>query len=141
MRTLLILSAVSLLLAIALGGQEKPPTPYAINVVQSALRTRSGGQKFILSQTAKSLARLGDCVSIALLKILEDRELTSPDKVRDFLPLIRDAFSHPEIISIEADKSPRVTLFLLNYVLQSTADAQMQHEIQQTIDFIRTKTQ
>lgn len=141
LRILLFLFCVTLFLASTLAGQENPPTPYAINVVRSALRARSDGHKFILSQTAKSVARLGDCVSIALLKILENRDLTNPDKVRDFLPIVRDAFSHPEIISIEADKNPKVTLFLLSYMLENTPDAQTQHEIQQAMDFVRNKTQ
>jgi hypothetical protein len=38
------------------------------------------------------------------------------------------------------DRKPKVTLFLLSYLLRNIADAQVQHEIQQTIDFIEKET-
>jgi hypothetical protein len=63
--------------------------------------------------------RLGDSVSIALLRILDEQELVDPKTVQTFLPLIRDSFSYPPIIALQVDKKPKVTLFLLKYLDQT----------------------
>src|SRR5262249_31542523 len=114
MRILEVVSCGLLVFAAARGGEVNEADPYAISVVQVALKMRSAGHKFILSQTQKHLARLGDGVSIALLKILDGQDLTIPQMVSEVLPIIRDSFAQPELISIEVDKKPKITLFLLN---------------------------
>ncbi len=115
--------------------------PYSLNLVSSELKVNAAGRRIVRSWAQKGLVLLGDGVSVALLKLLDDSDLKNPEKVRDFLPIIRDAFGQPQSIAIEADKRPQVTTFLLNYVRQNISDTQVQSEIQQTMDFIEKKTE
>jgi hypothetical protein len=92
------------------------------------------------SVVEKNIPRLGDRVSIALLKIFTGPELSNPETIRAVLPLLQQSFSEPQVISRDADKKPQVTLFLLNYLQQNAADKQTQQEIEKTIRFIREKT-
>jgi len=116
------------------------PDSYSISVVKKALKMRAGGQIFISSQTQKYISRLGDAVSIALLKILGEQELMNPESIESFLPIVRDSFDQPQMISIESDKQPKVTLFLLNHLKQDVPDVRVREDIQQTIDFVKSKT-
>jgi hypothetical protein len=140
MRIALLVFCLVLIPTVLLDGQSEAPDPYSIGLVKFELQMRSGGRKVIHGFSQKGLVRLGDGVSDAILKILDDQELTRPDAVRNFLPIIRDSFAEPRLISIEADKTPRVTLFLLDYLKQRVNDAQTQQDIQETVDFIKTKT-
>jgi len=79
-------------------------------------------------------------VSIALLKILDEQDLTNPSIVEALLPLIRESFSYPSIISIDVNKKPSVTLFLLAYLQRNVTDSRTRQDIQQTIDFVKQKT-
>jgi hypothetical protein len=125
---------------VILDGQSGAPDPYSIGLVKFELQMRSGGRKVIHGFSQKGLGRLGDSVSEAILKILDDQAVTSPETVRDFLPIIRDSFAEPRLISIEADRTPRVTLFLLDYLKQRVNDAQTQQDIQETVEFVKAKT-
>jgi len=110
MRLTLLVCAV-LMLAGFLAGQSDDC--YSIGVVTDALKTRTGTQKIVHSWTQKYFARLGDRVSVALLKILDERDLENPRTVKEFLPVIRDAFSQLESVAVPEDKEPKVTMFLL----------------------------
>jgi hypothetical protein len=121
-------------------GQSEGPDPYSIKAVAGALAMRSDGRSIIISVMQKQLARLGDGVSVALLKILDQHELADAQKVRDILPIIRDSFAEPQFIAVEADKKPRITVFLLNYLLQNVSDTQVLHEIQETMEFVEKQT-
>ena len=114
--------------------------PYSIRLVSFELSMRSGGRKFRHSFTQKGLHRLGDGVSVALLKIFDKEQLTDDKTARSILPIIRDSFSHPQMISVEVDKSPKVTLFLLDYLRGIASDSQAKDEIQRTIDFVKEQT-
>jgi len=114
--------------------------PYSVEVVRKALTLRSGGRIIIQSWNQKHLGRMGDGVSVALLKIFDERELTDPGTIRDFLPIIRDAFNQPRFISVESDKKPSITLLLLDYLRQKVVDTQTQLGIEQTIEFVKEKT-
>jgi hypothetical protein len=127
-------------LVVSSKGQQESSDPYSMKVVAGALAMRSGGRTVIISVTQKQLSRLGDGVSIALLKILDQQELIDANRVRDYLPIIRDSFAEPQLISADVDRKPKVTLFLLSYLLRNIADGQVQHEIQQTIDFVEKET-
>src|SRR5260370_26565391 len=89
--------------------QSEESDPYSIKLVQTALKTRSDG--IVIAKVQTHLARMGDRVSVALLKDLSENMLTDPSTVEGFLPIIRDAFSEPRLIATEIDKEPRVTLF------------------------------
>jgi hypothetical protein len=139
MRLLSVISAI-LVFGSSLHSQSEPGEAYTISIVQAALRHRTGAKKIIFSQVQKNLARMGDAVSIALLKILDEQALTDPKTIRDFLPIVRDAFAQPQFISINIDKQPKVTLFLLSRLQRDIVDSEAQQEIQQTIDFVKGKT-
>ncbi|HEY3128882.1 MAG TPA: hypothetical protein VGL91_05450 [Acidobacteriota bacterium] len=109
---------------------------YAINLVDNLLR-QSGD--FNVSATEKQLNRLGDRVSIALLKILDEKALSDPRKLRRILPLIRGAFVRPEIVPIREDRKPKITLFLLRH-LGKVSDPAIQEQIIQTTQFVKDQT-
>ena len=90
--------------------------------------------------TEKQVNRLGDRVSIALVKILREDELSDPRKVRTFLPLIRLAFLNPDLISIADDRKPKVTLFLLRHLENEVKDRGLKAEISQLMNFVKEKT-
>ena len=65
---------------------------YSIHLVENLLRYPSQlGAGF----AEKQINRLGDRASTAVLKIVPEEELTNPEKVRTFLPLLRAAFLDP----------------------------------------------
>ena len=140
MRVTLLVFCALMGLVRASGGQSGDTDPYSINVVKFELQMRSGGRKVIHGFSQKGLSRLGDGVSVAILKILDQHALTNPETVRDFLPIVKDCFSQPQFISIEADKTPTVTLFLLDYLRRNVSDPQAQADIQETIQFVSRKT-
>ncbi len=115
--------------------------PYSLNLVNSELKVRTASRGIVRSWAQKRLALLGDGISVALLKVLDDSDLKNPEMVKTLLPVIRDAFSQPQAIAIEVDKKPTVTVFLLNYVRQSVSDTQVQSEIRQTMDYIKKQTE
>lgn len=94
--------------------------PYSLGMVSFELKMNSGGRRVVHSWSQKRLARLGDGVSIALLKILGPDELK--ERVTDYMPIIRASFAEPESISLETNKDPKVTLFLLGCLRQSIGD-------------------
>ncbi len=124
-----------LLLAASVYGQSMAD-PYSLNLVSSELKMNSAGHRIVRSWAQKRLVLLGDGVSVALLKLLDDSDLRNPQRVREMLPIIRDAFSQPNSIAIEADKKPTVTIFLLNYIRLNISDLQVQSDIRRTMDFI-----
>lgn len=129
-----------LLLAASVYGQSMAD-PYSLNLVSSELKMNSAGPRVVRSWAQKRLVLLGDGVSVALLKLLDDSDFRNPQKVRDLLPIIRDAFSQPNSIAIEADKKPAVTIFLLNYIRVNISDPQAQSDIRRTIDFVEKGTE
>jgi hypothetical protein len=138
MRVFVTLCSILLAFVIPLSGQLEEVDPYSIEFVRSALRLYSQGIYF--SVVEKNIPRRGDQISIALLKIFTDDELSNPQVVRSFLPLIKQSFSQPEAISIDVDKKPRVALFLLKLLEVNISDSQTQREIQETIKFVEEKT-
>ena len=137
MRVFVTLCSVLLTFAIPLNGQSNEADPYSIDFVHKALSLHSQG--IYVSFVEKNIPRRGDQISIALLKIFTDNELSTPEIVRSFLPLIRQSFSQPEAISMDIDKKPRVALFLLNYLQRNISDTQTQRHIEETIKFLQEK--
>jgi hypothetical protein len=138
MRILLIASFVLVLFATLLDGQSEPD-PYSLTAVGFELKMNSGGQRVTHSWSQKGLARIGDGVSIAILKILPQDQLKNPERVKDYLPIIRSGFGTPDAISLSVNRDPKATLFLLNYLLQDVPDTAVQEEIRQTIQFVQEK--
>ncbi len=140
MRYFTVLFFAVLFTAIALSGQTQTDDPYELKLVQADLRRISSGSEVDMPGVAKNVQRLGDRISVALLKILDERDLTDLRSVKAFLPLIRQAFSYPSIISIDADKNPKVTLFFLGYLQRNVSDRLVRRQIQETIAFVKQKT-
>jgi len=134
------LSCVVLLCAAPLGGQIEGADPYSIRLVQNNMQIAEAGLAGTLASVNKHLQRLGDGISIALLKIMEEQNFTDPKTVEASLSLIRLSFSYPQIISLEADKKPKVTLFLLKHLDQNVFDSQTKRDIQETIQYVERQT-
>ena len=111
---------------------------YGIHSVKEALLEQSEG--ITDSSTEKYIYRLGDKVSVALLKILKEEELSDPKKIRQILPIIQKAFAGLQFVSVTEDRKPKVTLFLLTYLQTNLKDPALKKEIAQLIDFIKQKT-
>jgi hypothetical protein len=136
--TALIWSVFIALMFVASGGDDTSEgDPYSTRVVQFELKMRADRVKFINAATQKQLHRLGDGVSIALIKILGEKDLVDPKKVKSFLPMIQEAFAYPDLIIKEMDKKPTVTIVLLKYLVQNVTDSDAQKEIQETMALIQ----
>ncbi|HEY2168275.1 MAG TPA: hypothetical protein VGJ30_01515 [Candidatus Angelobacter sp.] len=109
---------------------------YSIEEVKALLSQPPG---FSSSFSEKQAGRLGDRVSIALMKIYQEDELIKPDNVKRYLPVIGDAFRNPSLISAE-DRTPRVTIVLLKFLMAQVHDRRLKDAIAQTERAIRDKT-
>ncbi|MGB2628731.1 MAG: hypothetical protein WAK20_18245 [Candidatus Acidiferrum sp.] len=136
MRTLMVATLLLSAMAASLSPQSDSQDPYGINLVSTELKMNENGQRVINSWSEKNLARLGDRVSIAILKILEPRELQDPEKVKTCLLVIREAFAQPQFISPETDKQPKVTLFLIEYWKQNVHDSSVEADIRKTVEIL-----
>jgi hypothetical protein len=141
MRAFLVaFSVLVVTLMVSLDANAEGTDRYSISLVKHALLMRADGQRVVQSWSVKNISRLGDGVSIALLKILDERELLNPTTIAQFLPIIRDSFSQPGLIAFAVDKQPNVTLFLLDFLKQKTTDSQALAEIVKTVEFVKEKT-
>ena len=112
--------------------------PYRLSTVEHILEFFP--KKMFLSTAMKRVTWLGDGVSIALLKILTPVRLADPKMIADFLPIIRDSFSHVDYIERDSDKQPNVTLFLLRNLEERVSDSELRGEIRRTVQFVRERT-
>ena len=96
--------------------QSEESDPYSVHLLHVAMKTRSEG--LFIAKVQTHMARMGDKVSIALLKDLSESELLDPNKVEEYLPIIQESFSQPQFIEVEIDKRAKVTMFLLKHVRQ-----------------------
>lgn len=136
LRVLCRLLLVSVLFAIPLAGQTSLDDPYSLQFVRNNLDTALKMPGASLGSVTKDFQRLGDGVSIALIKILSQTDLKDPRTVRAFLPLIRQSFSYLPIVSVPANREPRVTSLLLEYLRQNVDDAESQREIDTTAQYV-----
>ena len=95
-RSILLLLAILCLFPFLLVSQSEDADPYSVHLVRMAMETRSKG--VFIAKVQTHLARMGDQVSIALIKDLNETDLVDPHKVEEYLPLIRDCFSDPHQI-------------------------------------------
>jgi hypothetical protein len=112
--------------------------PYSVAVVRSLLSLPPGAS-FGVSE--KQNERLGDRAAIATLKLFDEADLTRPETIRKLLPVLRDSFSYPQLISIAEDRRPAVTLFLLHYLERNAPDPALKKEITAVEVFIKAKTE
>ena len=104
-----------------------------VRTVEGLLQLPSG---FSSGFSEKQSNRLGDQVSIALLKIFNEKELEDAQNIRRFLPIIRSAFLYPKLIPTQYRK-PRVTLPLLARLERRVADAELKSEISTVAEFLK----
>lgn len=109
-----------------------------VKIVKSLLKETTYGISSSFGE--KNNARLGDKVSIALLKIFNKGAIYKPKNIRQFLPVIRAAFESPELISQAEDKQPIVTISLLKKVRKKVKDRYLKTQITQTINIILSPT-
>lgn len=128
---------VSVLLLSVIPQQQDSGDPYAIAVVKNALREP---RNFSSGFSEKQLNRLGDKVSIAILKIYGDEQLKDPHNIEAILPLIHRAFDAPQVIAVESDKHPRVTLLLLRSLETDLKNQELKTQLSDLINFVQQKT-
>jgi hypothetical protein len=111
--------------------------PYSMRLVQSLLHYPAQlGSGF----TEKQLNRLGDRVSIALVKSLQPEDLKNPQEIRQVLAIIGAAFLAPQLIVVPEDKKPAVTLLLLNYLEATVQDEVLKKEIVDLTSALKERT-
>lgn len=130
----ILVCLVGALLPLPARGQCEQVDQYSIILVQRALKLHQ--QDISVSFVEKNIPRLGDKVSIALMKIFTDGELSDPKTIESILPLVREAFSQPQFISVDVDRKPSVTLIFLKYLHQTVPDLKAQDDIAQTVRFV-----
>lgn len=112
--------------------------PTALTYVEGALKLTKGGP-FALTYE-KILDQLGDSAAIAILKLVEPKDLIEPETTQACLVVMAVSFSSPRLISREIDKDPKVTLFLLGYLLERVGDGELKSRIQATKEYVETQT-
>jgi hypothetical protein len=63
--------------------------------------------------------------------------MLNPKNGRVFLPMIREAFSQPALIAVEANRKPQVTLLLLDHIRQKLNDEKISADVEETASFVR----
>jgi hypothetical protein len=108
---------------------QKLKDPYDLDLVSLLLSAERGTPAANLSENEKYNERLGDRVSVALIKIFDQRQLIDPANVKRYLPIISDSFGGLGIISYEEDLDPKATLFLLHWLEQNLKDAALKKQV------------
>jgi hypothetical protein len=117
--------------------QEATEDNYSIPIVINLMKQPPG---FSSGFAEKQFNRLGDRVSIALMKILDNTDFKDPQRVKSILPLIRASFLFPELIKYQEDRNPKVTLFMLQKIESDIEDAKLKSDITELMEFIKEKT-
>ena len=94
----------------------KPNGDYSFNDVKAAIhRVTSSGM--YSGWDEKTFNRSGDLVAVAVLKTLDDSEMSSPESAKWVLLVIRNAFACPQCcVKVTDDRRPRITLLLLEHL-------------------------
>jgi hypothetical protein len=110
----------------------------SIRLVKTYIELRTSG--ISLSAVNRRIARLGDGVSIALLKIYDADALESPENIQKYLPTVRDAFSAPNRIQLSENRKPDVTIFLLKHLERKIEGENLKVQISNVIEFVKQQT-
>ncbi len=89
-----------------------------------------------VSFTEKEINRLGDRAAIGIMRMVADQPLTQPGQVKIVLSILQDAFRVPGIITVDADRQPKATLFLLASLQNLSISRDLTAEIGQTKAFV-----
>ena len=88
------------------------------------------------------VTRLGDGAAVGVIQYLGARkvnvseDLTSPGEIRRILYIVKTAFSAPDIIEAEENRSPKATLVLLKYLGCLPAAATVKTDLESTTRFV-----
>jgi hypothetical protein len=108
------------LLALAASAQDwqdcKPEGDDSFNDVKAAVyRVTTTGM--YSGWDRKTFNRSGDLVAVAVLKTLDDSEMTSKEHAKEVLLILRSAFDCPQYcVKVTDDRHPRMTLLLLEHL-------------------------
>jgi len=128
----------SLAVVAAMPAQQQASDPYSLKIVRNAMHSLSIG--VMLPPDLKLVPRLGDGCSIAMLKIVDRRDLTDPKTVRVIVDMIHNAFARPQDITLADNRDPKVSLFLLQYLMEKVSDPELQQQIRQEMEFMKSQT-
>ena len=95
-----------------------------------------GGIVYADTSAERDIQMLGDGTSVGVLKTVSPKDLTNPEFVKAYLQVIRTAFSEPKWTVCAEDKTPEVTLFLLDYLREKVADEELQRQIDSTKEYV-----
>jgi hypothetical protein len=84
----------------------------------------------------RAIKMLGDGTSVGVLKTVSPQDLTKPEVVKAYLKVIRIVFSEPQWIVCADDKTPEVTVFLLDYLREKVTNEELQREIDSTKEYV-----
>jgi hypothetical protein len=112
----------------------KPEGDYSFNDVKAAVH-RVTSSRMYSGWDEKTFNRSGDLVAVAVLKTLEDSEMSSPESVKFVLLIVRMAFECPQCVKVTDDRRPRMTLLLLEHLNEITG-GKMQKDIEEAKHFI-----
>jgi hypothetical protein len=87
-----------------------------------------------------AMKMLGDGLSVGVLKTVSPKDLTKPEFVKAYLLLIRYVFSEPKWIVCPEDKTPEITVFLLDYLREKVTAEELQHQIDSTKQYVLNQT-
>ena len=113
----------------------KPQGDYSFNDVKAAVHRVMSSQIYS-SWDEKTFNRSGDLVAVAVLKTLDDSEMSSSQNAKGVLLILRSAFACPErCIKVTDDRHPRMTLLLLEHLNEITR-GKMQADIEEAKQFV-----
>lgn len=92
-------------------------------------------QQTYTSTGQKQLRRLGDATAVALTKVIGGRALNQHD-VQPVLLMLELSFSDFRFVEISADRQPRTTLVLLNYLDSVTSNTELKAKIGSTRTYV-----
>ena len=89
---------------------------YSTAFVKSAVQFMKTGGSTIEAKQYWNLMRLGDAVSIAVLKNYDRDELAQRPNASAYLTVVRNSFMDRSKVHDSSDREPKVTLFILGYL-------------------------
>jgi len=88
----------------------------------------------------KVFYRAGDMAAVAIVQTLSESDITSPDKMRLVLRILRLAFVCPSrCVTTPSDRHPNVTMLLIEH-LKNTDGGRTLPELNEIRDFISQQT-
>lgn len=126
-----------LVVLLTCGFMQKDREDYSTGFIRSLLQN----PHFSTGFAEKKLSRLGDRVAIAIIKIIDDKDKNDIEKITYIVNfLLPEAFAAPKLIEVEEDKKPKVTLFFLQHLKDTSEDPKLSEEITRAINRIQAQT-